>query len=124
MNSTPAEMSEIKPMSVAIMPQMPGAGAKMKAAKWTAMRTQPVSQWREAVVWPRRATDANAHVSAATAARSGSLVQSTRGPQFHNPVCTKFRCDLILRMNEMALLLYDCTDTCETCVILRGWLNR
>jgi hypothetical protein len=85
MKSTPAEQSEIMLTSDATIPHTPGAGAKIFAAKWTAIKTQPESQWRDAVVWPRLATDANAHVSAATAARSGSLLQSTTVPLKNSP---------------------------------------
>src|SRR5579871_3254088 len=117
MKSTPAEMRAMRSMSVAATPQIPGAGVKMRAVKCTAIRTQPVSQCREAVVWPRRATDAKAHVSAATAARSGSLLQSTRVPQFVRLFNSRHAS--MLRMNEMVVLLHRYIIRYETCVILR-----
>src|SRR3954467_9308251 len=77
MKRTPAAVRLAIPMSLTRAPQNAEAGWKMNPAKWTAIRTHPISQWREVEVGPRRATDANAHVSAAMAARSGNLLQFT-----------------------------------------------
>ncbi len=49
----------------------------MNAAKCKAIKSQEVSHNLEMGVWPRRATEANAQVKSATAAKSGSFVQST-----------------------------------------------
>jgi len=76
MKRTPAQASEARPMSSARIPHAPGAGRKTNAAKCTAIKIQPVSQIPENGVCPRRDTDAKAHANSATAAMSGSLVQS------------------------------------------------
>ncbi len=76
MKRTPAQISDARPMSAARIPHAPGAGRKMNAAKCNTINIQPVSQIPENGVCPRRATDTKAHANNATAAMSGSLVQS------------------------------------------------
>src|SRR3569833_1462613 len=84
MKRTPAADRLANPISPTRAPQNAEVGLKMKPEKCTAIRTHPISQWREVEVGPRRATDANAHVSAAIAARSGNLLQSTtKTPRAH-----------------------------------------
>jgi len=50
----------------------------MRAAKWSAIITQPVNQSPDTGVRPRRATDPNAQVKRATAPKSGNVFQLTR----------------------------------------------
>src|ERR1017187_4069130 len=83
-NSTPAPVSEARPTSAARIPQKPGAEMKMKAAKCSAIMTQPLRHRPENGVCPRRAADANAHIKSATAARYVSVLQSPCSPRAAN----------------------------------------
>ena len=74
--STPAAVRDARPMSAPRSPRMPGEVRNMNPAKCSAINNQPVSHSLEIGVWPRCATEAKAQVRSATAARSGSLVQS------------------------------------------------
>src|SRR5580693_7485493 len=79
MKSTPAQAREFQPTRDAMVPNRPGTGPKMRAAKWRPIMTQATSQRRETEVWPRLATDPKATVSKTTAPKSGSRVQSRVG---------------------------------------------
>lgn len=67
----------MKPVKIAAVPQMPGAGVRMSAAKCTSIVIQPRSQSPETAFLLRRATNAKAHVNSPTAANSGIVLQST-----------------------------------------------
>src|SRR6185437_10479467 len=79
--SWPAQTRAHIPINAATAPAVPPIWSYIEAVKWRTIMNQPTSQTPASTVWLRRAADANANVSKATAPTSGNRLQSTWAPE-------------------------------------------